>query len=121
MNLLENLEAAIDREESFFRSQLMREDVARLRQLQELAGTSQTVEEFVKEGLYIGWTPNDMRTHEFKDELEAFLRAVYRQVREDDETDEADEQIDRTWRTFDAKRMERLVGCLTRVPKPGEL
>lgn len=120
MNLLENLESAIDQEESFFRAQLMREDVARLRRLQELASASETVEEFVKEGLYVGWTPNDLRTHEFKEELEVFLQAVYRRCRDDGVAGDTDKQIAQAWRVFDAKRMERLVGCLARVPKPGD-
>jgi len=119
MQLLEALENAVGREESVFRAQLMREDIGRLRRLEELAQSAGNHEEFVKQGLYIGWTPDDLRTHEFKDELELLLDAVYLRCRGEGDAGELDRRIDEVWRVFDAKRLERLVGCLTRVPKPG--
>lgn len=119
MQLLEAMENAVDREESIFRAQLMREDIGRLRRLEELAQRAATRDEFFKEGLYVGWTPDDLRTHEFKEELEPLLDAIYLRCRGEGEAVELDRQIDDAWRVFDAKRLERLVGCLTRVPKPG--
>jgi len=118
MQLLEALENAVEREESVFRAQLMREDIGRLRRLKELAREVGSHEEFLKQGLYIGWTPDDLRTHEFKDELEPLLDAVYLRCRGEGDAGAADRRIDDAWRAFDAKRLERLVGCLTRVPKP---
>ncbi len=119
MQLLEALENAVEREESIFRAQLMREDIGRLRRLQELAEKAATREEFVKAGLYIGWTLDDLRTHEFKGELEPLLDAVYLRCRGEGDAGDLDRRIDEAWRVFDAKRLERLVGCLTRIPKPG--
>jgi len=119
MQLLESLERGVEREESVFRAQLMREDVGRLRRLEELADKVGSRDEFLKQGLYIGWTPDDLRTHEFKGELEPLLDAVYQRCRGEGDPGELDRRIDEAWRAFDAKRLERLVGCLTRVPKPG--
>jgi hypothetical protein len=118
MQLLESLQTAVEREESVFRAQLMREDIGRLQRLKALAEKADSHDEFLKGGLYIGWTPDDLRTHEFKDELELLLDAVYLRCRGEGDAGELDRRIDEAWRVFDAKRLERLVGCLTRVPKP---
>ena len=109
MRLADQLERIASGEESPFRAQLLREDVARLRRLEALAADHDE-ESFVKAGMRIGWTQGDARTHELREPLEAFLRAVYA----------ADEPlIVRTWESLHRVRMERLLGCLsTPVPRP---
>ena len=115
MQLLAALEKVISKEESLFRAQLLREDVARLRKLQELARTAKDAEAFRKFGMRIGWTQGDARTHELREPLERLLAAVY--AFERDAAPEA--PIAEAWEALHRARMERLVGCLsTPVPKP---
>lgn len=110
MELIERLETLVGKEESLFRAQLLREDVARLRKLQELAKTAKDADAFIKSGMRIGWTQGDARTHELREPLERLLDAVYA-AREED--------IVQAWEALHRLRMERLVGCLsTPVPKP---
>lgn len=112
MQLVGVLERALEREESFFRQQLLREDVARLRKLEALATAATDVEAFVKSGSRAGWTPGDARTGELREALEPFLRAVYARD---------DAAMLRAWEALHALRMERLLGCLsTPVPKPSD-
>ena len=111
MQLIEDLEGRLAREQSMFQAQLLREDIARLRKLLDLARSAQDAAELVKSGLRIGWTQGDARTQELREPLEAFLRAVYA-------ADEA--LILRNWETLHRVRMERLLGCLsTPAPRPG--
>ena len=60
-----------------FRAQLMREDIARLEKLQSLAKGSSDIAEFRKNGTYIGWTQNDMMTHQLSEPLAKLLDSVY--------------------------------------------
>lgn len=111
MQLIGILERSLGREESLFRRQLLREDIARLRRLEVLAASARDAESFVKSGSRVGWTPDDARTGELREALEPFLRAVYAQD---------DAATLRAWEALHALRMERLLGCLsTPVPKPG--
>ena len=115
MKLIADLETLIQKEQSLFRAQLLREDVARLRKLQELACTTKDLEAFKKSGMRIGWTQGDARTHELREPLERLLAAVY--AFEKDAAEEA--PIAEAWEALHRVRMERLVGCLsTPVPKP---
>ena len=110
MQLIARLEALLGREESLFRAQLLREDIARLRKLLELAGSTQDVEAFKNAGMRIGWTQGDARTHEIREPLMRLLEAVYASQ---------EEEILRAWEALHRARMEKLVGCLsTPVPKP---
>ncbi|MCD6041314.1 MAG: hypothetical protein K0R40_917 [Burkholderiales bacterium] len=110
MQLIAHLELLVDNEESLFRAQLLREDIARLRKLQALARKAPDAETFKKSGMRIGWTQGDARTHELREPLERLLEAVYASREED---------IVRAWEALHRVRMERLVGCLsTPVPKP---
>jgi len=118
MRLLEMLEEDLAREPSMFRAQLMREDAARLRRVIELAESAASAEEFGKQAFVVGWTPNDLRTHELKAELDPLLDALYRRLSSGGEDAALDREIEALWRAFDAKRLERLVGCLSRVPPP---
>jgi hypothetical protein len=110
MQLIARLETLMGKEESLFRAQLLREDIARLRKLQELAKSAPDAAAFKTAGMRIGWTQGDARTHELREPLERLLDAVYA-AREED--------IVQAWEALHRLRMERLVGCLsTPVPRP---
>ncbi len=110
MKLMQALEHAAEEEESLFRRQLLREDIARLGRLEALRGSSPDLDTFKKAGMRLGWTQGDARTAEIREPLEALLAAVY-------EADEA--RITEAWNELHRARMERLLGCLsTPVPKP---
>lgn len=112
MQLLHELERLLAAEDSLFRRQLLREDIARLRKLQDLAKSSADRESFMKSGARLGWTQGDARTGEIREQLEALLQAVY-------EGNEA--RLTEAWNELSRARLERLVGCLaTPVPKPAE-
>lgn len=119
MDLLARLQADLRSEESYFRAQLLREDVARLQRLQELAAAAPNIDAFKKEGLMIGWTPGDTRSWELEATLDPLLEAFYATATRAAGAD-ADGRLLAAWRAFDAHRMERLVGCLARVPRPRE-
>ena len=119
MDLLARLEADSRSEESYFRAQLLREDIARLKRLRELAAVAPNVDAFKKEGLMIGWTLGDSRTWELKATLDPLLEAFYAEATCGAAAD-ADGSLLAAWRAFDAHRMERLAGCLSRVPRPRE-
>ncbi len=117
MDLRARLERDLRSEESYFRAQLLREDVARLEHLQELSATAPDVEAFKKAGLMIGWTPGDTRTWELRSALDPLLEAFYASAAHGGGAD-ADRRLLAAWEAFDAQRMERLLGCLSRVPRP---
>lgn len=117
MKLIEQLEQALSEEESIFRAQLLKEDIARLRTLEELAKSASSPDEFLKRSLLIGWTPGDARTFELKPALEPMLLAFFAASRGEDG---AEARLTEAWRAFDAFRVERLVGCLSRVPRPDD-
>lgn len=73
MTFIDELESRLAGEESMFRAQLLREDVARLRRLMELADEYEDRDGFRKAGAYIGRTNGDMRTHELIDQLTPLL------------------------------------------------
>jgi len=117
MQLIGRLELLVGKEESPFRAQLLREDLARLRKLQELARTAPDEPAFKKSGMRIGWTQGDARTHELAEPLGRLLAAVYRFVREG----APEAPIAEAWEAVHRARMEKLVGCLsTPVPKPAD-
>jgi hypothetical protein len=110
MQLLDKLSLLLSEETSLFRAQLLREDIARLQKLQQLARQAPDAEAFRKSGMRIGWTQGDARTHELREPLERLLDAVYASREED---------LFPAWEALHRARMERLVGCLsTPVPKP---
>ena len=110
MQLIADLERLLATEESLFRAQLLREDIARLRKLEALARSAADADAFRKAGMRIGWTQGDARTAELREPLEALLDAIYK----------GDEPgVTAAWNSFHRTRMERLLGCLsTPVPKP---
>ncbi len=110
MRLIADLERRLAGEQSLFQAQLLREDIARLRKLGELARNAPDEAAYVDSGMRIGWTPGDARTAELREPLEAFLRAAYAN----------DENVmTQAWERLHRTRMERLLGCLsTPVPRP---
>lgn len=118
MELLARLESALRTEESYFRAQLLREDVARLKRLAELAATAPNLEAFKREGLMIGWTPGDTRSWELKAMLDLLLNAYYATAICGGSAATEEDRLLAAWQAFDAQRMQRLVGCLARVPRP---
>jgi hypothetical protein len=110
MELVARLESLLAKEDSLFRAQLLREDIARLKKLEQLARSEKDAESFRKSGMRIGWTQGDARTHELREPLERLLEAVYASQ---------EHEIFQAWEALHRARMERLVGCLsTPVPKP---
>ncbi len=110
MRLIENLEDIAQNHESLFRRQLAKEDLARIEKLALLVKTSDDLAAFLKEGLYIGWTQNDMRTHELADRINPLLGAFY-----DIWTSgisEQETQIAPLWAAFERERLQKLVHCL---------
>jgi hypothetical protein len=117
MQLLEWLEARLRGEESAFRSQLLREDLARLERLRQLAGAIPDAVAFRKEAMMIEWTPGNARTRELEPALGPLLEAFHAAA-VSGTADGAEERLLTAWQAFEARRLERLVGCLARVPRP---
>ena len=111
MKLIEQLESQMTGEESVFRAQLLREDVARLRRLIELADEHDDREGFRKAGAYIGWTNGDMRTHELMEQLNPLLDAMWDWQR-GGHAPEAEQSLQAAWDRFHAERMRILLHCL---------
>lgn len=117
VQLIRDLERLLAGEQSLFRAQLLREDIARLRKLEQLADASPDLEAFRKAGLRLGWTQGEARTGEIREPLERFLDAVYGVKKGTGGEAGAIE----AWNELHRARMERLIGCLsTPVPKPAE-
>ena len=70
MRLIAELERLAAAEESLFRRQLLREDLARLRKLEALAQSASDVDAFRQSGMRLGWTQGDARTAELAEPLE---------------------------------------------------
>jgi hypothetical protein len=118
MRLIETLRRGAAEEQSLFRAQLLREDVARLEKLRELARTSADLTAFKTAGLRIGWTQGDARTHEIRAPLERLLERVY-SYQTLGGGPQAERDLDEAWITLHRCRLERLIGCLsTPAPKP---
>ncbi len=124
MRLIEELKRQQDSEESYFQRHLIGEDTRRLEQILELAVTHADVETFVTAGMKLGWTPEDRRTHELRTTLEPLLGAIHARSRQDraaTELMELDDEVSARWQAFGIHRMDRLVGCLSRVPRPADV
>lgn len=111
MRLLEEFRRLLATEESLFRAQLLREDIAKFEKLIALAHEHTDYADFEKNGFYLEWTQSDFRTHELRDTLQRFLEAFYRHVREH-QSDRSDDALQEAWESFDRDRMNKLIGCL---------
>lgn len=116
MNLIARLEADAGTEESFFRAALLREDVSRLRKLQELSVSVSDLKTFKSEGTKLGWTQGDARTWELKDALDPLFDAFYQWTRDPSLSNGI--RVERSWDVFYSFRLKTMIGCLSRVPKP---
>ena len=100
-----------------FRAQLLREDLARLRRLCELAAASAERDACAAAARRLGWTQGDTRTAELAHVLDPLVDAVFRY--EHGESGEAIEaRIRDAWVALTRERLERLVGCLTNPVGP---
>lgn len=108
MRLIETLAAEAENAPRMFARALAREDLARLRKLQELAQAHEDLAAFKQRGLMVGWTQGDLRTLELKETLEPLLEAVH--AFERGAGDEA--ALEAAWRAFYAQRFKVLVHCL---------
>ena len=117
MILLDQLESYLSTEESYFRAQLLREDLARLKALRDLAREATSRASFLEGGLRLEWTPGGLRNKQLRSTLEPLLEAFYF-ADESGPTAAADAHLLCTWYAFDAQRMDVLLGCLSRVPRP---
>lgn len=101
-----------------FRAQLLREDLARLRRLRDLAAAAADREAFAAGARRLGWTQGDQRTPELAPFLDPLIDAVF--AYEGGERDDAaEERIRAAWAALTRARVDTLVGCLSnRVPPP---
>ena len=120
MQLLAELERVLATEESLFRAQLLREDIARLKRLRAMAQAEPDAAAFRKAGMRVGWTPGDARTLELREPLEKLLDDVHA-YEHGAQGAEQEARIAETWHALHRLRMERLLGCLaTPVPRPAD-
>jgi len=119
MRLIEELERRLRVEASLFQAQLLREDLARLARLRELARTAADIAEFERAAMRLGWTQDDARTTELRPALDTLVLAV--RACETQGGGDREVDVENAWRELHRVRMERLVGCLTTpVPKPAD-
>lgn len=111
MHLIEELETLLRKEESMFKAQLLREDVARLRKLVDLAGEHAEYDAYAKAGMRIGWTNGDARTHELREPLGVLLAAMHAWAT-GERTDEQDQAVRTAWDAFHVDRLRKLVHSL---------
>jgi len=122
MHLIRELERKLETEQSYFQSHLLREDIARLAKMRDLARDAADAIAFRKAVFRLGWTAGDLRTHEIREPLEMLADAMFSYVSDagkgtSDREQEA--RIEQAWIILHRARMERLMGCLsTPVPKP---
>lgn len=99
-----------EKTDSMFQAVLAREDLDRISRLRGIAAGSGDRDQFVKDGIFIGWTKNDMRTGELKPLLEPLLKAFWAVERE--QGDES--MLLDAWKAFHKERLRILVHCLSR-------
>lgn len=109
MELLEAMRRSASAEMSPFQAQLLKEDIARLDRVQQLAEQEVDLAAFSKKALVLGWTQGDLRTFELQPELGAFLEIVFAAKESGDQAGVAD-----AWKHLHKRRMDLLVGCLSR-------
>lgn len=110
MRIFDSIKTKAAEEESYFRQYLAKEDLGRIERLELLAKSASDKASFLKDGQYIGWTRDDMRTHDLKDTLEPLLEAFYTAVKTPGK--DADDRLEAAWDTFNKDRLEKLIHCL---------
>jgi hypothetical protein len=119
MRLIEILERRLKTEQSYFQTHLLREDIARLAKMRDLARGAADAAAYIKAVMLLGWTAGNLRTHEIREPLEALAKALYRYEAGGAREDADEARINEAWRELHRVRMERLTGCLsTPAPKP---
>lgn len=118
MRLILKLERKLETEQSYFQAHLLREDIARLARMRDLARDTADAIEFRKAVLSLSWTAGNLRTHEIREPLEMLADAMYGYTAAAGDA-EQEARIEQAWLILHRARMERLMGCLsTPVPKP---
>jgi hypothetical protein len=118
MRLIDELKRSLGNEQSLFRAQLLREDIARLTRLRELVRSAGDLAAARRASMRLGWTQGDLRTQELRAPLEALVDAIYA-LETGAVEGGLEARIIEAWTELHRTRMERLVGCLsTPLPKP---
>ena len=119
MQLIDELEQRAKVEGSLFRAQLLREDIARLRKLEELVRTTPEADACRRAAQRLGWTALDARTHELAVPLDRLVETVGQS--QSAAAGSYDGEIRDVWLELTRVRIESMVGCLsTRSPKPSD-
>lgn len=111
MKLIEHLNSVITQNTSYVQAYLAKEDLKRVEKLCALANSSPDLKTMEKDGLYIEWTKDDMRTHELSQPLKALIKAIY-EYETGEATPELDKQIMDIWAALHTLRLKVLVHCL---------
>jgi hypothetical protein len=120
LRLAQELEQQLVAEPSLFRAQLLREDLARLARLRELASGATDRVAFADAARRLEWTQRDARTPELAHVLGPLLDLVY-DYEHGDRSDDNELRIRSAWLALTRERLERLVGCLASpVPPPAD-
>ena len=109
--LLEKLRFSAAKDENLFRRQLALEDARRVKKLVDMAKSGMSRDQYMKNGLFIGWTQGDMTTHRIQDEIKMLMATIFNacslQGGDDDNA-----EIDKAWAGFVDARLKRLIHCL---------
>ena len=111
MKLVEHLNSVMSENASYVQAYLAKEDLARVEKLRALAKSAQDAIAMEKDGLYIGWSKDDMRTHELSQPLKALIAAIY-SYENGGASETLDNQIMDIWAAFHTLRLKVLVHCL---------
>ncbi len=111
MKLIDHLNSVISENASYVQAYLAKEDLTRVEKLRALANSSDDVQSMEKDGLYINWTKDDMRTHELSEPLKALIKAIF-EYENGGANAELDAKIMDIWAGFHTLRLKVLVHCL---------
>jgi hypothetical protein len=120
LDLIDELEQRAKLETSLFRAQMLREDIVRLRKLEDLVRSTPEPDACRRAARRLGWTALDARTHELAAPLDRLVDAVRLSQHDTGGRLHASEVRD-AWLELTRLRIERMVGCLTtRLPEPSD-
>jgi len=111
MQLIKYLNTVISENNGYVQVQLAKEDLARVEKLRGLARKHDNLPALEKDGLYIGWTKGDFRTHELSETLKALMKAIF-DYEENGANEKLDAEIMDIWVAFHTLRLNTLVHCL---------